>query len=222
MADAEKKEEEESSSYEESVEPEEERAAAAPKAAVPPPPPKAPAAHSCVPEPESSPRGGPAGAEKGKGKGIGKGKPGQGRNFCEHCWTEVGDHQSSTDQHQYWSIPCLRWHRFNQGMDWESALAAAHRMKNRRQERHNQALRSRAAGTTHSPAGHDKIKEKKTEKKKDKKDKKEPKQRKSPEPVEKPKSRKRDPSDHDEEDSPEGRVPKLIRQGKNTYLIQFS
>lgn len=241
MADAEKKPvEESSSSYEESVEAEEDtrprddEPRAAPEAPPPPPPPPPAAGSGSVPEPNDPPRdskqawSAARGNEaKGKGKGkIGKGKTRKEKNFCEHCWSEVGDHQSSKDQHQYWSIECLRWQRFNQGMDWDEALAAAHRMKNRREERHNQALRSRAevslAGHAPPPAGRDHEENKKTEKKKAKKEKKEHKRRKSPSPdlVKKKKSSKRDPSDP--EDSPEGRVPKLVRHGKNAFLIQFT
>ena len=83
------------------------------------------------PRSPSAPAGGKA---KGKSKGK-KGAKAQEYTRCGICRQAVKNTPCSQDQHRYWSTWCNTWRRYNAGMSWDLAQAAAERQKRRRERR---------------------------------------------------------------------------------------
>lgn len=80
-----------------------------------------------------SPEQGP----KGKGKGD---KGGENRVQCPFCHQLVSNNIAAMSQHQYWNWTCLRWQRYNAGLNWEESAVAASRQKQRRDDRARRQL----------------------------------------------------------------------------------
>eukprot|EP00435_Cladocopium_sp_Y103_P053350 s285_g17.t1 len=159
---------------------------------------------------------------RGKGKGKHKGR--SPKRTCEHCWSPVGDHDSSVAQHQYWNLECLTWQRFGDGtkMSWKEAEEGALRQKERRERRHAEQAALRATQKPPEPVVPPptetmKIKDdEKTKKKKKKKEKEHGRATPSPSPRKHKKDRRDGSGDSHEEPKKKKRKAELIPQGDGT------
>lgn len=171
-----------------------------------------------------SPSATPARTAKGDSKGK-KGKT--DRQTCPFCWQSVQATQCSLDQHQYWSTNCLRWQRFRQGLSWESACAAAERMRTRRLARDAEPeTRARASGSAAKPTREPspkKSKAKKTDEKDEKKNKKRKARKASPSPDVRRRPRDKRGGGGDGSDSEgDGPQPKVVRHGPKSWLVTWT
>ena len=150
----------------------------------------------------------PMSPERPPSKGKSKGKSKDNRYVrCPHCWQQVVNTQCSQEQHQYWSVQCNAWQRYNRGATWPEALAGADRSKRRREAR---LLVGNHAGDGPAPVvrrGPRKAarKAEKEKKKADKKGKKKPRVSPSPSPKKPLGGKRRRPPSSDDETSPKER-----------------
>ena len=104
--------------------------------------------------------------EGGKAKGKSKGKKGAQQYVpCPICRTQVKNNVCSKDQHQYWSVCCNTWRRYNAGMTWNLAQAAAERQKRRRERRERREQQGEEIPAKHRK-GKEVARKEKAEKKK--------------------------------------------------------
>ena len=116
--------------------------------------------------------------EGGKAKGKSKGKKGAQQYVpCPICRTQVKNNVCSKDQHQYWSVWCNTWRRYNAGMTWNLAQAAAERQKRRRERRERREQQGEEIPAKHRK-GKEVARKEKAEKKKGDKGKKDKKEKK--------------------------------------------
>ena len=130
---------------------------------------------------------------------------------CPHCWQHVVNAQCSQEQHQYWSVQCNAWQRYNRGATWPEALAGADRSKRRREARltvGNCAGDGDRPAPAVRPGPRNAVRKAEKEKKKDKPDKKgkkKPRVSPSPSPRKPLGGKRRRPPSSDDEPSPKER-----------------
>ena len=126
---------------------------------------------------EKRPRS-PEPPEGGKAKGKSKGKKGAQQYVpCPICRTQVKNNVCSKDQHQYWSVWCNTWRRYDAGMTWNLAQAAAERQKRRRERRERREQQGEEIPAKHRK-GKEVARKEKAEKSKSHKGKKDKKEKK--------------------------------------------